>query len=221
GFAFVSNDDGNVGNEPSVEGSPATPQSDSNWTHVGTEGTQGVDGQSGSSDVVGTSTTSVEIEAGSKAWTVAEEDRGWAVGARLRASSDANPTTHYMEGVVTAYSGTDLTINVDSFKGIGSRADWTFNLAGDPGEPGEDGDAGEQSFVVACSHESTDLSTGAAKVRFRMPYAFEVNAVRASVNSAPTGQAIQVDINAGGASILSTEITIDAGDTTSLDATTP
>lgn len=79
----------------------------------------------------------------------------------------------------------------------------------------------EESFVIACSDETSDLETGTAKVTFRMPYAFEVTAVRASVTTAPTGQAIQVDINEGGASILTTEITIDAGDTTSEDATTP
>ena len=33
-----------------------------------------------------------------------------------------------------------------------------------------------QSFVIACSDESTALTTGTAKVSFRMPYAFTLTA---------------------------------------------
>lgn len=79
---------------------------------------------------------------------------------------------------------------------------------------------GPQSFVVACSDETTDLSTGTGKVTFRMPYAFTVTEVRASVTTAPTGSALQVDINEAGTSILSTEITIDDGEKTSETAAT-
>lgn len=77
-----------------------------------------------------------------------------------------------------------------------------------------------QSFVIACSDESSDLETGTAKVTFRMPYPFIVEEVRASATDAPTGSGIQVDINEGGASILSTEITIDDGEKTSETAAT-
>ena len=78
------------------------------------------------------------------------------------------------------------------------------------------------SFVVAASDETTDLATGANPVMtFRMPYAFYVLEVRASVTTAPVGSAIQVDINEGGVSILSTEITIDATEKTSTTAATP
>lgn len=78
-----------------------------------------------------------------------------------------------------------------------------------------------QSIIVACSDETTALTTGAAKVTFRMPYAFTLSAVRASVTTAPTGAAIQVGINEAGSSILSTDITIDATEKTSATAATP
>lgn len=81
--------------------------------------------------------------------------------------------------------------------------------------------AAVQVIPIACSDETTDLTTGAAKVTFRMPFAFTLFAVRASVTTAPTGAAITVDINEGGASILSTPITIDAGEKTSTTAATP
>lgn len=75
-------------------------------------------------------------------------------------------------------------------------------------------------FVIACSDETTDLTTG-TKVTFRMPFAMTVSEVRASVTTAPTGAAIIVDINEGGTSILSTKLTIDVSEKTSTTAATP
>ena len=74
---------------------------------------------------------------------------------------------------------------------------------------------------LACSDETTALTAGAAKVTFRMPFAMTLTAVRASVTTAPTGTALTVDINDGGVSILSTKLTIDAGEKTSTTAATP
>ena len=78
-----------------------------------------------------------------------------------------------------------------------------------------------ESFVVALSDETTDLTTGVAKITFRMPYAFELTGVRASVTTAPTGSVLTVDINESGSTILSTKLTIDAGEYTSTTAATP
>jgi|TARA_R110002051_G_scaffold110476_2_gene183033 hypothetical protein len=77
------------------------------------------------------------------------------------------------------------------------------------------------SFVIACSDETTDLTAG-EKVVFRMPYAYTVEAVRASLTTAATGGTLlTVDINEGGTTILSTKLTIDASETTSTTAATP
>ena len=73
-------------------------------------------------------------------------------------------------------------------------------------------------LVIACSDESTNLTTGTAKVTFRAPYAFTLTAVRASVNTAPTGSTLIVDINEGGTSVLSTKLSIDASEKTSTTA---
>ena len=77
-----------------------------------------------------------------------------------------------------------------------------------------------QSFIIAASDETSNLTTGTNKVRIRMPYAFTLTAVRASVNTAPTGSVLTVDINESGSTILSTKITIDASETTSTTAAT-
>ena len=83
-----------------------------------------------------------------------------------------------------------------------------------------DHDNPTQSLIVACSDEDTALTTG-TKVTFRMPYAFTLTAVRASVTTAPAGSVLTVDINEAGTTILSTKITIDANETTSVSASTP
>ena len=73
-------------------------------------------------------------------------------------------------------------------------------------------------LIVACSDESTALTTGTEKVTFRMPYAMNLTEGRASVGTAPTGSTIIVDINEKGSTILSTKLTIDAGEKTSTTA---
>jgi hypothetical protein len=87
----------------------------------------------------GTSTTSLAIATGSKAWTLASNAAGYAyaVGARVRGTHTTTPAK-YMEGVVTAYnSGTlVLTVSVDNIGGSGTFAAWTFNLAGTNGASG-------------------------------------------------------------------------------------
>ena len=76
-------------------------------------------------------------------------------------------------------------------------------------------------FILACSDETTALTTGTNKIRFRMPYAGTLTAVRASVNTAPTGAALVVDINEAGTTLLSTKLSIDATETSSTTAATP
>ena len=78
-----------------------------------------------------------------------------------------------------------------------------------------------QSIVVAASDETTALATGTAKVTFRMPYAFTLTSVRASLTTAQaSGSIFTVDINESGVSILSTKITIDNTEKTSTTAAT-
>ena len=76
------------------------------------------------------------------------------------------------------------------------------------------------SFVIACSDETTALTTG-TKVTFRLPFAFTVTEVRASLTTAGTGaNLVTLDFEQNGTTILSTKITIDASELTSTTATT-
>lgn len=76
-------------------------------------------------------------------------------------------------------------------------------------------------LVIACSDETSNLTQGANKVTFRAPYAFSLTGARASVNTAPTGLPLVVDINVSGTSALSTTLSIDASEKTSATAATP
>lgn len=78
----------------------------------------------------------------------------------------------------------------------------------------------KECWCIPCSDETSALTTGTNKVRFRAPYAFKVSAVRASVNTAPTGSTLIVDINEEGTTILSTKLSIDASEKTSTSAAT-
>lgn len=76
-------------------------------------------------------------------------------------------------------------------------------------------------IILACSDETTALTAGTDKVKFRMPFAFYVTGVSASLSTAGTGaDLLTVDINETGTSILSTLITLDATETTSTTAAT-
>lgn len=77
-----------------------------------------------------------------------------------------------------------------------------------------------ESAVIACSDETSALTTGTAKRTFRAPYAFSLVAVRASLTTAATGADFIVDVNVNGSSVLSTRIYIDAGEKTSYTAAT-
>ena len=78
------------------------------------------------------------------------------------------------------------------------------------------------AIQLAISDETTALTTGTSKLTFRMPYAMTLTEVRASLTGAgSTSGTTTFDINEGGVSVLSTLLTIDFGDTTSVGATTP
>jgi hypothetical protein len=75
-------------------------------------------------------------------------------------------------------------------------------------------------FIDISLDESSNLTTGTDKYTYRMPYAFSLSEIRASVSSAPTGDSIIVDINKDASSILSTKLHIDDGEKSSQGSST-
>jgi hypothetical protein len=79
----------------------------------------------------------------------------------------------------------------------------------------------DDPIIICVSDETTALTTGTAKVTFRMPYPYTLESVRGSLSVAQTsGSILTVDVNEGGTSILSTKLTIDNGEKTSTTAAT-
>lgn len=118
--------------------------------------------------------------------------------------------------------------------GGGDAADITYtpvdlnNWASDT-DPGQVDDALDQlasrvkeSIIVVCSDETTAITAGTSKVTFRMPYNLILDDIRASLTTPQTsGNIFTVDINENSVSILSTKLTIDNGELTSVTAATP
>jgi hypothetical protein len=78
----------------------------------------------------------------------------------------------------------------------------------------------EIAIIVAVGDETTAITTGTAKVTFRMPYAINLQELRASLSTAQTsGNIFTVDVNTS-TSLLSTKITIDNTEKTSTTAAT-
>lgn len=71
----------------------------------------------------GTSTTTLTINGGSQVLTT-QAGLGYTVGQRVRVSYSA---TRYMEGYITAYSGTTLTFTCDYKAGTGSYDAWVLS----------------------------------------------------------------------------------------------
>ena len=110
--------------------------------------------------------------------------------------------------------------------GIGSTGQVLTVTAGLPAWE----DAGDLTHNVvvtfACGDETTAIGATGQVLSFRMPFAMTLNAgilgVKGSLVTAGTGvNLLTVDINEAGATILSTKLTFDATETTSVSASTP
>lgn len=83
----------------------------------------------------GTSVTSNVIQTGPRSF-VTQAGKFFTPGTALKIVSAADPTTHFMAGVVTIYSGTALTVEVEIARGGGARSDWIIAVAGEIGQAG-------------------------------------------------------------------------------------
>jgi hypothetical protein len=94
--------------------------------------TSATDAATSADKLSGTSTSSVALTTGTKSFAT-QTERAWPAGTYLLISSNANPTTHWMVLLVTAYTGSSLSGTSVLFSGSGSRADWTIRVTGVPG----------------------------------------------------------------------------------------
>lgn len=82
-------------------------------------------------------------------------------------------------------------------------------------------DTSDLVLQLALSDLTTALTTGTSNAYVRAPRAFTITAVRASLLTVSSSGTVTVDINVNGSTILSTKLTIDASEKTSVTAATP
>lgn len=124
----------------------ATTQAGIATTKAGEAAASATEAAASAAKLIGSSSTSVSVSTGSKALTT-QAGKFFGVGQNLLISSDANPTTNFMEGQVTAYSGTSLTVNVTKVTGSGSYSDWTIRVGASPGSVGINGWTSVEAIV--------------------------------------------------------------------------
>lgn len=78
-----------------------------------------------------------------------------------------------------------------------------------------------ESFCLAISDETTAMTTGTAKVTWRMPYAFTLTNIRGSLNTVSSSGSPIWDVNENGTSVMTTnKVLIDVSEKTSVTAVT-
>jgi len=159
-------------------------------------------------NVNSTSDTSLAIGVGSKTFTTAVP-LDVAVGSFLLLARTSAPTTTFMAGQVTAISGTSVTIASTNAAGTGTHTDWTVSLSGGRDNP---------KLGVSLTGPRGDVQVGTGTETLRAPQAMLLESVRASLTVASSSGVVTVDINKNGTSILSTKLTIDANEKTSMTA---
>lgn len=79
----------------------------------------------------------------------------------------------------------------------------------------------ERELYIPVGDETTTITTGANKARFRMPYAMKLTKVKASLSTASSSGIPIIDINDNGTTIMAvTKLSIDATEKTSETAAT-
>lgn len=92
--------------------------------------------------IAGTSLTPNSIDAVTlKTFKIEEFNRSFYPGTRLRATA-ADFTDAWLEGIVTAWDGENVSIDPDLSSSLGSYTNWQINVAGEPGQKGVTGDVG-------------------------------------------------------------------------------
>lgn len=135
-----------------------------------------------------------------------------------RVSNLAARATYDLEttgfAVLVEDTGEALPRSAIYFKNSPTSGDWSGALY-------ITGPTGPGGNHVALSDEVTIITVGPNKMRWRSVGALLVTGVRASLNEASTSGLVTIDVKLEGISILSTLLTIDANEKTSVTASTP
>lgn len=146
-------------------------------------------------------------------WTTAKNGRwAWVVfdgiltlthnGTTLNLPTNANITTAAGDRALFVQDAGDNIICLAY-----TRADGTPLVAGN----------NLKEMVIACSDETTLITTGTAKVTFRAPRAMTLTGIKASLTAAATTGTVTIDVNVNGSTIMTTnKLNFDATEKTTV-----
>lgn len=137
-------------------------------------------------------------------------------GTNIVSSTPTYPNASATSGKIIKSDGTNFVASTETYAAPGTSGNVMLSN-------GTDWTSGKipEALIVAVSDESTAITTGTAKVTFRMPYAMTLTSVRASVNTASSSGLPTINVKESGTTIFSTKVTIDANEKTSQTAATP
>ena len=137
--------------------------------------------------------------------------------------SNTNTVTVNRQGSDTFVDGVETSIVLNSANSFAffslDSSDTVYQIG--PWSDAQDEGSLRETIIVSLGDEDTAIEVGTGIVTFRIPFSLTLEEIKASSNTAPTGANLIIDINQDGTSILSTKLSIDAGEKTSSTATTP
>ena len=134
-------------------------------------------------------------------------------GISIDSGEETSSTSSSAYGLTTSYIGSDDEIIIDVTQ-VGSIVPGTGLKVYFVGQTAQ-----YQTFIIACSNETSNLATSTAAATFRVPFGYNITDVKASLTTASSGSDVIVDVNSNGESIFSSLLYIDASETTSTTAT--
>lgn len=118
-------------------------------------------------------------------------------------------------GKIMKGNGTNFVPSTETYAAPGTSGNVMKSDGTNWTSTGRDGE-----WILACSDETTAITTGTGKLTFRTPFAVTVTGVRASVNTVSSSGIPTFNIKEAGSTIFSTKLTIDASEKTSTTAAT-
>jgi hypothetical protein len=144
-------------------------------------------------------------------------------GANLSGTELAGSGEAHRHSITAAGTHTHTVATVPPYYSLAFIARTGFFVA--PPTPGDvpavTDAALRADMTIAVGDEGTDITTGTAKVSFRMLRDRLLDGLRFTLNAASSSGVVTVDVNVNGATILSTKVTIDVSELTSRTAAIP
>jgi len=154
-----------VGSKLGPQGSQGPQGATGSQGPAGVQGAQGAQGASGAQGAAGagyggTSASNHSLTIGSKIFTT-QAGLAYQIGTRVRLTATADPSA-FVEGAVSNYTGTSLTVSVDYFEGTPAAnfASWRLSVAGEVGYQGAAGTQGPQGTTGSQGPQGDDGTQG-------------------------------------------------------------